>query len=83
MYRRLIFCREGDETWGTPLVIKNVENVEKDESIILFPNPVKDILQIKFTEFKNSPVFQLMDLQGRLLMEKELETNTNFIDLSI
>jgi hypothetical protein len=80
--RELVYYKKGDKTWGTPLVITSVENVEKEESIILFPNPVRDILQIQFTEFKNSPILQLMDLQGRLLMEKELEANANFVDLS-
>ena len=60
----------------------DIKNIEKEESVILFPNPVRDVLQIKFMEFKKSPIFQLINSQGKLLMEKELEATINFIDLS-
>ncbi len=55
---------------------KNLNELNEKPYIHIFPNPTDDILEIKITDnLSPSTKLQIFDLQGRLYLESELETN--------
>ena len=60
--------------------VNSVFDVETAE-ISVYPNPVSDQLQIRISNWNGVASFQLLDVQGRLLLSKNV-TNQDQIDLS-
>ncbi|SEP55973.1 LamG-like jellyroll fold domain-containing protein [Flavobacterium urocaniciphilum] len=52
-----------------------------ENNIKLYPNPTSNILYIEFNDLSNV-VVELIDLNGRVLMNKTLSSTSNSIDLS-
>jgi hypothetical protein len=64
---------ENDEACSFEYVL-NVTNIDFSETIKIFPNPGKDVLQIQFTtEPKNQLQVQIYDLSGRLIQSETLQ----------
>lgn len=55
--------------------------VELDFGIAIMPNPASDFVEITFGETKFSN-FQMMDLQGRVVLKNPLQADLNRIDIS-
>ncbi|AZA58332.1 T9SS C-terminal target domain-containing protein [Chryseobacterium shandongense] len=54
------------------------DNFKSDLSIVLYPNPVDDILNVTIKAFQGDKVsYSLMDMSGKLIAMKE-EKNSNF-----
>jgi len=49
---------------------------------ILYPNPASEIVTIEFSQLYQSASFQLMDMGGKLVLEKQLIANYQSIDIS-
>jgi hypothetical protein len=68
----------------TRLTITGIENFQSDDnySIKLYPNPVKDILNIEFSPNRqNQIILDLYSADGKILMSKIIESNEKKIDL--
>lgn len=63
----------------------NIQNLGVNDQIIngikLYPNPTNDVLVVKLPNHENSNL-NLFDLNGRLLLNKTLNSNETIIDLS-
>jgi len=49
---------------------------------IIFPNPASDIINIEFSQVYQSATFQLMDIGGKMVIEKQLNANRQSINIS-
>jgi hypothetical protein len=49
---------------------------------ILYPNPASDILNIEFSQVYQTASFQLMDIGGKMMLEKQLNSNYQSINIS-
>jgi hypothetical protein len=64
-----------------------IENTNKEviltqeSQIILFPNPVNDILNIQIPDFQDYALIQLFDLQGKLILSLNSFSPTSTIEL--
>jgi len=59
---------------------------EENEALKLdiFPNPAKDKIQIECSEFKNeSGMIEILSLEGKMIMEKEIEIGIENIELDL
>jgi hypothetical protein len=65
----LVYYKKGDETWGTPIVISDIEEDDIEPSFKLYPNPVTDRLYITTTPEDIPYTFTLWDISGKLLYE--------------
>jgi hypothetical protein len=74
----LTYIKKGNQTWGTPFTFVGLEeNSANDNSIQLYPNPVKDVLNIN-----NSSQLQhvrIFTIDGKLQLESK---NSTSIDVS-
>ncbi|MEM5566741.1 T9SS type A sorting domain-containing protein [Psychroserpens sp. AS72] len=52
------------------------------DGVKLYPNPVKDILKIDYSEQSNFATLSIFDLNGRLVKRITSQNNTNAIDIS-
>ena len=51
--------------------------------VTLYPNPTLDILQIKINDWNQFPLTaSLISLEGKNMIEIEIETNTTYVDMS-
>jgi hypothetical protein len=71
--RSLKYYKKGGETWGTPYVISDLEEINTEPYFELYPNPVTDRLFIKTTPENIPYTFSLWDLSGKLLYESVIE----------
>lgn len=55
----------------------------KDNEIELFPNPTKEFLNIKIDGYNLIDRISILDLQGRVLLSKSINSKENTIDVSI
>ncbi|BDD05176.1 T9SS type A sorting domain-containing protein [Aureibacter tunicatorum] len=51
-----------------------------DYEVSVYPNPTSDILNIKTSKFRNV-TYNLYDLEGRLILQNELEDNLTTIEV--
>jgi hypothetical protein len=54
----------------------------KTTEAILYPNPAGDIVNIEFSQLYQSASFQLMDIGGKMVFEKQLNANRQSINIS-
>lgn len=56
--------------------------VISEESVLVFPNPVSDLIQIDYDEHILGAVsIKLIDIQGRILIDKSSTTKSNIFDI--
>jgi hypothetical protein len=80
----LVYYKKGSTTWGTPLIITGVKNLEKENQVKVFPNPAADFVTIENRTGKTEKyIISLMDMQGREVFKNETSIlNTYKMDLS-
>lgn len=49
---------------------------------ILYPNPANDHVNIEFSQVYQKATFQLMDIGGKMVLEKKLSANRQAVDIS-
>lgn len=55
----------------------------KDVSLEAFPNPVSDYLTVNLTDELNSQLsYAIMDINGKVIISKEIESSTSIIDIT-
>lgn len=65
------------------ITLSNQDIPIKDNSLILFPNPTTDVLNIHFTNTVSNAKIFIYDTTGKIIYSNEIEnTNTNQIDIS-
>jgi len=50
---------------------------------IVFPNPAKDFVNIEYSQVYQTASFQLMDIGGKMVLEKQLKSNYQSINISL
>lgn len=69
------------EGLGTYLAEENIE--KQNTAFAVYPNPTQNILKIKGKQMKSVPKIQILDLTGKMVLERELPFNQgNTIDVS-
>nr|WP_322624026.1 T9SS type A sorting domain-containing protein [uncultured Flavobacterium sp.] len=64
----------------TTFEVLNIFIPVKDNSVKVYPNPVKDVVKVSANSVITS--LQLFDLQGRVLQSQQYDANTTQLDLS-
>ncbi|PKQ46938.1 T9SS type A sorting domain-containing protein [Confluentibacter flavum] len=57
------------------------ESIEPTNQIMIYPNPVKNNTKIYLQDLNNGTV-SIFDINGRMVLSKEVHNNTNTLDLS-
>jgi hypothetical protein len=80
----LAYYKKGTTKWGTPLVITEVESIEKEDEISIYPNPAVDFVMIKNTSGRKEKYeISLTNMQGREIFKNDAEiSNTYQLDVS-
>ncbi|MFC0878252.1 T9SS type A sorting domain-containing protein [Saccharicrinis sp. FJH2] len=79
--RKLVYYKKGDIEWGTPLVITAIDEKQAENKINIYPNPTSDVITIESNNVTEEIFFELTDLNGRQILEKELKSNSEIIKL--
>jgi hypothetical protein len=77
--RTLVYFRKGAEEWGTPLTISEIDPVALSSEILVYPNPVTDIIQISLPSDDYSSL-EIINSQGQCVLSKNRpskKTNLN------
>lgn len=65
------------------LLATAINNIETDYSLLVYPNPSIDYIQLQFQNLKNTVTIQLLSSDGKLLQSQELKTTAELqIDMS-
>lgn len=65
------------------LLATTINNVETDYSLLVYPNPSIDYIQLQFQNLKDVVTIHLLSSDGKLLHSQELKTSSNLqIDMS-
>ena len=65
------------------LLATAINNMETDYSVLVFPNPSIDYIQLQFQNLKETVTVELMSSEGMLLQSKEVDsTNELQLDMS-
>jgi agmatine deiminase len=81
-YRQLVYYKKGDETWGTPLIITSADEPEREAQVNVYPNPAGNSFHISLHPEKLPVVFELVDVSGRVVLRKNLESTLESADVS-
>jgi hypothetical protein len=71
---QFVYYKKGDKTWGTPLVIADIPDADESPDIEIYPNPAIDRIWIKMTSSSLPAAFEIIDLSGKTLLQKEIDT---------
>lgn len=65
------------------LLATSINNVETDYSLLVYPNPSIDYVQLQFQNLNDAVTIQLLSSDGKLLHSQELKTSSELqIDMS-
>ena len=76
-----VYYRKGTESWGVPLVLTGIRDVEGQQAVDVYPNPVSDDLFVNVKGFSKSCTFELLDAQGRLVQQTSLNVQNSHLNL--
>ena len=79
--RTLMYYKKGDVVWGTPIILSALDELTFDAGIVVYRNPTKDVLCIKFSNPVEQSFIKIYDLAGALLHNEEILTAESEIDL--
>ena len=80
---KLVYYKKGNITWGEPLVITGISDIENVNHIQVYPNPANDILNVTFESggYTNNEI-RIYSLEGKLLLSQKLLSNQTSVDIS-
>lgn len=78
---KLVYYKKGEVTWGTPIIVTNISDINQDENIIVFPNPTKDNLCLYVPEDVLPITFELIDIKGQIFLKKEINSDISSINI--
>ncbi|MGQ7944308.1 CBM96 family carbohydrate-binding protein [Flavobacterium sp. WC2509] len=64
------------------LIDKSIEPENKNTTVQMYPNPVKDILHIDFAGYTGDTEGYVFDMQGRMILNKKMNESDTTIDVS-
>lgn len=79
---RQVYYKKGSVSWGVPLVLTGIEDMEDQSVINVYPNPVTDEILIDMNDLPHSCTFELLDAQGKLIQQTVLNRLNNRVNLS-
>ncbi|MCD7971523.1 MAG: T9SS type A sorting domain-containing protein [Candidatus Azobacteroides sp.] len=83
LFSRLVYYKKGDKTWGTPLeIVNSLQKNQADYSLMVYPNPVKDILWIEGLPANKAFIIEIRDISGRIILTEEIEQINNSISFT-
>jgi len=77
-----VFLMKTDSEGNLTVGMDEYETNIKATEAILFPNPASEIIKIEFSQLYQKAIFQLMDIGGKLVLEKQLTANSQSINIS-
>ena len=80
--KKLVYYKKGDETWGTPLVITSINQVFEKEKNLIVNNPVEGVILLNKELVEHSCLFELIDLNGRILLRKMVDTDNCSVNIN-
>ncbi|MBN1416914.1 MAG: T9SS type A sorting domain-containing protein [Bacteroidales bacterium] len=78
----LVYYKKNDKTWGTPLVISDIPIVKRKRGIEVYPNPARDIITINASPSNLPFTFEIIDINGRTLLKKEINAEITSIKIN-
>ncbi len=83
LQQELVYYEKDGESWGTPLDVTNIKSVHLPGLIRVYPNPVKDILNVNIDlDYPVGFTIRLFDMNSRLVKSKELQPGDNVLNVS-
>jgi hypothetical protein len=68
---------------ATTLGISNINtDTESQNNVLIYPNPVKDIMHIKLKEYSGPIEAQMFDINGRMLLNQKMIGNDSALNVS-
>jgi len=80
--KKLVYYKKGDETWGIPLVITGINQILEKEKNLIINNPVKEIISLNKEMIVPPCQFELLDLNGKILLQKTVDTNNSTVNIN-
>ena len=80
--KKLVYYKKGDETWGIPLVITSINQIIEKEKNLIINNPVEEIILLNREMIEQSCLFELIDLNGRLILQKNVDSNNSTLNIN-
>jgi hypothetical protein len=77
----LVYYKKGSTVWGTPLVLTEIKRPESISSVEVYPNPATDKLTIRYEHQIGDISFELMNLQGEVVLKQNLSLSVNLVSL--
>ena len=59
----------------------SIDELGKSKNYLIYPNPVKEFIQIRLTEINKSNKAEIFDGSGRLILQIDLTEKNNYINL--
>lgn len=80
--RKLVYYQKGEESWGEKLVLTSLDELKRS-SLVLYPNPARDYIEISFNDAPAS-AFDLLiyNFQGQALHSESMDGTFTRIDVS-
>ena len=76
-----VYYKKDSSTWGTPLLLTDINELSELSEIKVYPNPIADKIYVYMNDFSRSYSFELLDAKGETIKKTELNTNSNIINL--
>ena len=83
LHQEPVYYEKGGESWGVPIDVTNVQDIQVVENIKIYPNPAKDVLTVNIAHAgSGSYTLRLYDTNSRLINTKELQPGDNVLNVS-
>ena len=80
--KELVYYKKGETDWGTPLIITSTPKIKVTaDDIKVIMNPGKEQVSVQIMNHSQPLTFEIFNIQGQLIIQTPLNSNTNTIDL--
>ena len=66
----MIYFKKDDVVCGE-LIVNTAENKDNNDKILVYPNPAKEYIQIKFSNYNSVYTIEIKSLHGQLIREEK------------
>jgi hypothetical protein len=70
---RIVYYKKVEKTWGTPLILSDIPDINDYLGIEIYPNPTGEKIWIKIPSSNLPLTFELVDLSGKTLLRREIK----------
>lgn len=80
--RTLVYYKIGDETWGTPMILSELNSIKAESIVLVYPNPAKEEISFAIPSGIITCYIEIYDILGVKIISQKIHNGVNSLDIN-